>query len=96
MRFEESYTGWQERDIPLKEVRSKLAGSGVSDQEFLLRYLMKGEDEIRAMRAAGPPKEYFNASMPLLTLIQELGKCKQVRYIQVQRGSESLLVQNRG
>jgi hypothetical protein len=46
------------------------------------------------MHAAGPPKPYFNSSMPLLTLIQELGKHKQVRYVQVQRGSNSLVVQS--
>ena len=84
----------QEREITMREVREKLGGPGVSDEEFLLRYLMKGEDEIRAMRAAGPPRQYFNTSMPLLTLIQELGKHRQVRYVRVQRGGDSLVLQN--
>jgi oxaloacetate decarboxylase alpha subunit len=84
----------QTRDISLKEIREKLGGSGVSDEEFLMRYLMRGEEEIRAMRAAGPPKQYFNTSMPVLTLIQELGKHRHVRYVQVQRGSDSLVIQN--
>ncbi len=82
------------RDIPLKEIREKLGGPGVSDEEFLLRYIMKGEQEIEAMRAAGPPRQYFNTAMPLLTLIQELGKQRSVRYVRVQRGRDSLLVQN--
>ena len=82
------------RDIPLKDLRDKLGGPGVSDEEFLLRYIMKGEDEIRAMRAAGPPRKYLGAETPLLTLIEELGKHKQVRYVQVQRGSDSLVIQN--
>jgi len=81
-------------DVSLKDIREKFGGPGVSDEEFLLRYIMKGEEEIRTMRAAGPPRRYFNAAMPLLTLIQELGKHKQVRYVQVQRGSDSLVVQN--
>ena len=80
----------------MKELRDKLGGPGVSDEEFLLRYIMKGEDEVRAMRAAGPPRQYFNSGMPLLALIQELGKHRQVRYVQVERGSDSLLVQNQG
>lgn len=46
------------------------------------------------MRAAGAPKQYFHAAMPLLTLIEELGKHRRVRYIQVQRGGDSLVVQN--
>jgi len=86
--------GRQEREVTLKELREKLGGPGVSDEEFILRYLMKGEDEIRAMHAAGPPRQYFNSSMPLLTLIQEMGKHKQVRYVHVERGSDSLVIQN--
>jgi oxaloacetate decarboxylase alpha subunit len=84
----------QQRDITLDDIRERLGGPGVPDEEFLLRYIMKGEEEIRAMRAAGPPRRYFSTAMPLLTLIQELGKHQQVRYIQVQRGSDSLVVQN--
>jgi oxaloacetate decarboxylase alpha subunit len=84
----------QKREITLKELREKLGGPGVSDEEFLLRYIMKGEDEIRAMRAAGPPRQYFNTSMPLLTLIQELGRQKQVRYVRVQRGGDLVVLQN--
>ena len=81
-------------DIPLQELRDRLGGPGVSDEEFLLRYTLKGEDEIRAMRAAGPPKQYFNTTMPLLTLIQELDKQRSVRYVQVQRGNDSLVIHN--
>ena len=79
---------------PLKKIRENLGGPGVSDEEFLLRYLMKGEQEIGAMRAAGPPRQYFNASLPLLTLLQEVGKHKSVRYVQVRRDGSSLVIQN--
>ena len=80
----------------LDYVRLVAPQASVSDEEFLLRYIMKGEDEIRAMREAGPPRKYLGADMPLLALIEELGKRKQVRYVQVRRGSDSLLVQNQG
>jgi oxaloacetate decarboxylase alpha subunit len=86
----------QHRDIPLKDIRDQLGGPGVSDEEFLLRYIMKGRDEIDAMHAAGPPRQYFNASMPLLTLIQELEKHRSVRYVQVQRGGDSVLIRSTG
>jgi oxaloacetate decarboxylase alpha subunit len=85
----------EEREIPLKDIRDNLGGSGVSDEEFLLRYIMKGEQEIKAMRAAGPPRQYYNSTMPLLTLLQELAKHQRVRYIQLQRGRDSLMIQNR-
>jgi oxaloacetate decarboxylase alpha subunit len=85
----------QRRGIPLKEIREKLGGPGLSDEEFLLRYIMKGADEIAAMRAAGPARQYYTAAMPLLTLLQELGKHKAVRYVHVHRGGDSLVMQNR-
>jgi oxaloacetate decarboxylase alpha subunit len=85
----------QKRDITMKEVRDMIGGPGVSDEEFLLRYIMKGEDEIAAMRAAGRPRQYFSSATPLLTLIEELDKHKRVRFVQVQRGSDSLVIQNR-
>jgi oxaloacetate decarboxylase alpha subunit len=85
----------QRPEVSLKEIRDKLGGPGVSDEELLLRYIMKGEDEIAVMRAAGRPKQYFGSSMPLLTLIQELGKHRQVRYVHVERGGNSLVLQNR-
>jgi len=84
-----------QREVTLQELRSQLGGPGVSDEEFLLRFIMKGDREIAAMRAAGPPRRYHGASMPLLTLIKELGKHRQVRYLHVRRDSDSLLVQQR-
>jgi oxaloacetate decarboxylase (Na+ extruding) subunit alpha len=86
----------EHRDVPLHEIRSRLGGPGVSDEEFLLRYIMKGEEEIRAMRAAGAPRQYFTTAMPLLSLIRELEKRRHVGYVRLQRGGESLLVQRSG
>jgi oxaloacetate decarboxylase alpha subunit len=83
----------QQSDITIGELRGRLGGPGVSDEEFLTRFIMKGGQEIAAMRAAGPPKQYFSASQPVLTLIRELDKHKAVRYVRVQRGGDSLLLQ---
>jgi len=82
-------------DIPLNKIREKLGGPGLSDEELLLRYIMKGTQEIEAMRAAGPPRQYRNTAPPLLDLLQQLGNNTGVRYIQVQRGTNSLVIQNR-
>ena len=95
MRRAKELVAREQSDISLQVLREKLCGPGVSDDEFLLRYIMKGEDEIRAMRAAGAPKQYFLSDTPLVTLLRELRNHRQVRYIQVQRGNESLVLQNR-
>ncbi|MCC6472830.1 MAG: hypothetical protein IT514_03700, partial [Burkholderiales bacterium] len=57
-----------------------------------LRYIMKGEEEIRAMRAAGPPRRYLGASVPLANLIRELGKHPRIRYVSVRRGGDSVVL----
>jgi len=82
-------------DVTLNDIRQKLGGAGVSDEELLLRCIMKGDQEIAAMRAAGPPRQYLTLNAPLVTLLRELDKHKRVRHIQVQRGAESLVIQNR-
>ena len=82
-------------NVTLKDLRDKLGGPGVTDEEFLLRFIMKGEQEIKAMRAAGRPRQYLTADMPMLSLMEELKKHKTVRYVSFQRGSESLVLQNR-
>lgn len=82
-------------NVTLKDLRDKLGGPGVTDEEFLLRFIMKGEQEIKAMRAAGRPRQYLTADRPMLNLMEELKKHKTVRYVSLQRGSESLVLQNR-
>jgi oxaloacetate decarboxylase alpha subunit len=79
-------------DMPLHEVREKLGGPDLSDEECLLRYVMKGDQEIKAMRAAGPPRKYHNSSLPLASLIKELNKYPRVRFVRVQRSNDSLVV----
>lgn len=87
--------GSDRADMPLKKVREAICGPEVADEEFLLRYLMKGESEIDTMHAAGPPRQYLGANTELKTLIDELGKLSDVRYVQVQRGTDRLVLQNR-
>ena len=85
----------QKREFTLEELRASLGGAGVSDEEFLLRFIMKGTQEIEAMHGAGPYKSYFSSTLPLPTLLQELGRHQRVRYIHVQRGDDALVLQNR-
>ena len=84
----------QKPDITLKEIRDKLGGPGVSDDEFLLRYIMKGEQEIAAMRAAGPPKQYSTLALPLLTLIEDLERHKACGISACSVAANSAVVQN--
>jgi oxaloacetate decarboxylase alpha subunit len=81
-------------DISLQSLREMLGGPGISDEELVLRYVMKGEQEIELMRAAGRPKQYFTGEQPLLKLLDQLKKCRQVRFVSLQRGPDSLVLQS--
>jgi len=85
---------WVPPEPSLREVRQKIGGPRVSDDELLLRWLLHKE-EIDAMRAAGPPKEYVSAARPLVQLIEELSSRADLNEIRVQKpGLKLKLVRN--
>jgi oxaloacetate decarboxylase alpha subunit len=85
---------WKPPEPSVDELRQKWGGPGVSDDDLLLRYFA-GLEEVAAMRAAGPPKEYSSARHPLLTLIRELAKQNRWRYIHIQKGGLSVRLEKR-
>lgn len=85
---------WEYPHTSVRELRRKLGGPGVSDDELLLRYFT-GKDEVAAMRAAGPPKEYLSARHPLVSLIGELAKRSDCRQIYIDKGGLSLRLEKR-
>lgn len=84
---------WTPPDHSLKELRNQYGGPGVSDDEMLLRYLA-GEDQVAAMRDAGPFKTYHGAGQGLVGLIEDLKRQKSIRYIHVQKNAASLTLRN--
>lgn len=83
-------------DVPLKKIREQFGGPSLSDEEFLLRYIMKGTAEIDVMREAtktGPWKTYSCFDTPLLDLIKDLSNQPQITHVQVQTSSGSLVLQ---
>ena len=85
----------QRPNVTLQELRASVGGTAVSDEEFLLRYIMKGEQEIETMRAAGRPKQYLDSAPPIARLLEELKKHKSVRYVSVQKNGDYLVLENR-
>ncbi len=81
-------------DISLEDCRQKFGAPGISDEDLMMRATMGGTAELEAMVATGPPRSY-SSTMPLVALLDELKKHSGVRYIQVQRGSDSITLQNR-
>ena len=83
---------WQPPEPSLKEVRQKFGGPGVSDDELLMRFFTD-EDQVNAMRAAGPVDLTAGSGQGLQRLITELGKRKNVNYVHLQKDGMSLTLQ---
>ena len=79
---------WVPPEPSLKELKEKYGGPGVSDDELLLRYLT-GEDQVAAMRAAGPFKRY-SSKQSMVSLIEDLARQSKVRYVHVEKNALSL------
>jgi oxaloacetate decarboxylase alpha subunit len=80
---------WTPPDYTLEEVRRKFGGPGVSDEELVLR-VIAGHTAVEEMITAGGPKEYLNASRPVVYLIDELSRKKQLGYVYIRKGDFSL------
>jgi oxaloacetate decarboxylase (Na+ extruding) subunit alpha len=70
--------------LPPQELRKRFK-AGMSDDEFLLRAAMPGE-EVDAMLAAGPARRHYNPDMqPIYKLLRELQKRPAVADIAVEK-----------
>jgi oxaloacetate decarboxylase alpha subunit len=78
------FRGWQPPQPPLAEVRAKLGGPTLGDDELLMRYVA-GNDDVEAMLSAGAPRAYYDAEHPLLTLVHELSRRRDCRQIHIQK-----------
>ena len=88
------WAGWQPCSLSIQELRRKYGGPGVSDEELVLR-LFAGEESVKAMFAAGPPREYLNATQPLVWLVEELTKKKEYTQIYVRKPGFSLTLERK-
>ncbi|HEY7221089.1 MAG TPA: hypothetical protein VH985_22140 [Candidatus Binatia bacterium] len=88
------FAAWQPPQPTIEELRRKLGGPSLSDDELLMRYVV-GSDDVAAMRAAGPPKEYSDTRNPLLTLLQELTRRSDCSQIYVRKDGFALALEKR-
>lgn len=94
---------WQPPQPTLSDLRREYGGTGVTDDELLLRYFA-GEDPVAAMHAAvrsTPDRNSqggngANTGNSVVRLIDEMSKHTKINYIQVQKGASSLMLQNSG
>jgi oxaloacetate decarboxylase alpha subunit len=78
----------------IADMRRDLDAATVSDEELVLRWLLNKED-IEAMRAAGPAKEYITARHPLVRLMSDLAHRSDCNLIQVSKPGFALTLERR-
>jgi oxaloacetate decarboxylase alpha subunit len=88
------FAQWQPPQPTLEEMRSKLGGPGVGDDELLMRYVV-GNEDVEALKSAAAPKEYLNGDNPLLTLIEELSRRTDYNRIYVRKAGLSVVLEKR-
>ncbi|MDE3076784.1 MAG: hypothetical protein KGJ86_15310, partial [Chloroflexota bacterium] len=81
---------WQLPELSLDEIRRKIDGTGISDDELLLRYIMRGQEEIRAMRGTPRNSDYSGLQRPLLSVVQELAARKGFGELSLRKGPVSI------
>ena len=74
-------------DRPIEYYKTKYGMSNASDEDFLMVYIMKGDEEIKKMRAAGAPRSYYTGKEPLVPLLNALSKEKDISRLQLQKGN---------
>jgi len=88
------WANWSVPDLSLGEVRRKLGGKKVDDEELILR-VIAGDPAVDAMLAAGAPKEYSSADQPLVRLIGELAKRKDCSRVFIEKKGLKLRMEMR-
>jgi oxaloacetate decarboxylase alpha subunit len=82
------WTQWEQPQPSLHEVREKF-GANISDEELILRFFA-GDDYVNALPNGGKPREYLDATQPLVKLIEQLAKRKGCNHVYIKQPGFSL------
>ena len=88
------WESWTWPEPSLDEVRRKFGGTGVSDEELVIR-VVAGPDSVREMLAAGAPRQFLDATRPVSVLLKQLSSARELRQVHIQRPDLSLTLGQR-
>ena len=72
------------REGSVDELRASYGLINASDEEFMLYHIMQGDAEINKI---GPPKSYYTGKEPVVVLLQELSKDKDISRLHLRKGN---------
>ncbi len=79
--------------MSLADAKALYGTAQTPDEEIILRAIMQGTAEIETMRKAGPPQEFATSETPLLALMKRVGSSTSLRYVHIDSGSDSIVLQ---
>jgi oxaloacetate decarboxylase (Na+ extruding) subunit alpha len=82
---------WELPQPTIGEVRRKYGGPSLSDDELLLRFFA-GPEFVDALKLAPARKEYLDARQPLVKLVEELSRKRDLGHVYIQKGEFSILI----
>jgi oxaloacetate decarboxylase (Na+ extruding) subunit alpha len=85
---------WEQPEPTLQEVRQKY-GVNLSDEDLILHYFA-GEDYVKALPNGGKPREYLDATQPLVKLIEQISKRKESHQVFIKQPEFTLRMARRG
>lgn len=74
----------------LAEIRAGMGAGGLDDEEFLMRYVMKGDQDVSAMHAAGPHRRFDRGAGGIAALLDELLRQRRTPAISVRLGNDHI------
>jgi len=76
---------WTLPEASIEDLRQKLGGASVSDEDIILHLTAGEAKEIQTMRAAGPVKEYTTTENPLVALIHDFLARADLTYVDLEK-----------
>jgi oxaloacetate decarboxylase alpha subunit len=87
------WTHWEQPEPSLHEVRQKY-GVQLSDEDLILHYFA-GNDSVKALANDGKPREYLDATRPLVKLIEQIAQRKGSNRVYIKRPGFTLRMERR-
>ena len=87
------WTRWEQPEPTLHEIRQKY-GANISDEDLSLRYYA-GEDYVKALPNNGQPREYLDATKPLVKIIEDLAKRKESNQVYIRQPGFTIRMEKR-
>jgi oxaloacetate decarboxylase alpha subunit len=88
-----AWTHWEQPEPSLHDIRQKY-GAQLSDEDLILHYFA-GEDYVKALPDHGKPREYIDATQPLVKIIEQLSKRKDSNQVYIKQPGFTVRMEKR-